>query len=1003
MGKSSLCVRTIQRLKAEGVRTVFLDLTKFGGSNLTPDQWYAALLSETGRELGLRSEFLQYFRQNSDVGPMQRYFGAIREVALTQSEQPIVIFVDEIDATRSLPFPTDEFFAGIRERFVARATDPVLSRLTFCLLGTATPAELIQDARITPFNIGKRIELRDFTPEEAAPLAANLPGGKNALERILFWTGGHPYLTQRLCRAAQETGQGADALASELFLSHSARESEANLTLVRDRLLRADCDQFALLSLYRAVRRGKRVADDETNPLCDVLKLSGIVTVEQGRLKVRNEIYRRVFDEKWIEAHLPGVEVRRQKEAFRRGQWRAFGLSGIVLALVGGLAYTAVRNADVARAETKRANAVAEAAERTSYTANMNLIQQNWENNNIGRVLELLNETKDYKDRGFEWGYWNRLCHLDLETRALPDPNNERHDLNAVSPDGKLCVTSGLDKGITIRAVVTGKAISTIKRASIYDSFAFSPDGRHLAVNNGNEKTTIWDIATGRPILTLKGSNDSRFAFSPDSKQIVMCDTNGVSVRDVKTGKPLTTIPFKDVTTVAFSPTGERIASAGSVVAVWDAKTGRKLMTLKLSTNFVRDIYFSSDHTRIAISNQEAAFVFDGETGKKLFTLNSDILTLAFSSDSHRIATGDIHGVVREWDGKTGREINAFKGHSNPIEYVAFSADRKCLFSMSGDSKIKTWDANLNRETLRLQNSQGRAISLEFSGDSNRILVTYGENMAKTWDAATGKNLLTLNAHNGSVNCGAFSPDGKRIVTGGADKLARVWNAVTGKELLTLRGHTDEVRTVAFSANGKEILTVAGRLFSDSQDRSVRVWDASSGKELRLMKPLSAPSECAAFSLDGEQIVWGGQDGVSRVSDTKTGKNVLSLDRHSQRVFSVTFSPAGDRIATASEDSTARKWDATTGKTLLTLKGHSLPLSAVTFSPDGTRILTSSVDRTTKLWDASTGKELLTFKGQEPYSPIAFSPDGKRIVTGDANSLLVRFSDAEDAKAAFPQ
>ena len=394
-------------------------------------------------------------------------------------------------------------------------TDPVLSRLTFCLLGTATPAELIQDARITPFNIGKRIELRDFTPAEAAPLAANLPGGKTALERILFWTGGHPYLTQRLCRAAQETGQGADALASEMFLSHSARESEANLTLVRDRLLRADCDQFALLSLYRAVRRGKRVADDETNPLCDVLKLSGVVSVEQGRLKVRNEIYRRVFDEQWIEAHLPGVEVRRQKEAFRRGQWRAFGLSGIVLALVGGLAYTAVRNADLARAETKRANAIAEAAERTSYTANMNLIQQNWENNNIGRVLALLDETKDSRYRGFEWGYWNRLCHLDLETRALP----ERTDLGVYrfSANGKRCATVNRDNTIAIWDIASGKRLSTLKgHTDVVNTVVFSMDNNHIATGSDDRTAKVWDIATGKELLTFKHQQRVlSIAFSP--------------------------------------------------------------------------------------------------------------------------------------------------------------------------------------------------------------------------------------------------------------------------------------------------------------------------------------------------------------------------------------------------------------------------------------------------------------------------------------------------------
>src|SRR5262249_16914875 len=143
----------------------------------------------------------------------QRKRAAERETSPTDSSHltpdacGLVIFIDEIDAVRSLPFSTDEFLAGIRECYNRRTEHPLFQRLTFCLLGVATPSDLIRDTRITPFNIGKRIELADFTAEEAAPLAAGLRGhgaseqtAKVLLERILDWTGGHPYLTQRLCQ-----------------------------------------------------------------------------------------------------------------------------------------------------------------------------------------------------------------------------------------------------------------------------------------------------------------------------------------------------------------------------------------------------------------------------------------------------------------------------------------------------------------------------------------------------------------------------------------------------------------------------------------------------------------------------------------------------------------------------------------------------------------------------------------------------------------------------------
>ena len=137
---------------------------------------------------------------------MQRFMGALREVVLPAIKGNLSIFIDEIDAVRSLHFSGDEFFARIRECYNRRVVDPEFKRLTFCLIGVAQPSDLITDVQITPFNIGHRIELTDFSEIEARPLLEGMedkstrPKGAEAiLHRVLYWTGGHPYLTQRLC------------------------------------------------------------------------------------------------------------------------------------------------------------------------------------------------------------------------------------------------------------------------------------------------------------------------------------------------------------------------------------------------------------------------------------------------------------------------------------------------------------------------------------------------------------------------------------------------------------------------------------------------------------------------------------------------------------------------------------------------------------------------------------------------------------------------------------
>ncbi len=139
MGKSSLMVRTAARLRESGVHVAVLDLTSIG-QNLNAEQWYDGLLSRLGQQFHLEDELEDFWLNHARLSPLLRWMKAIREVVLPRLAGRIVIFVDEIDAVRSLPFSTDEFFAAIRELYNRRTEDAELERLTFCLLGVASPA-----------------------------------------------------------------------------------------------------------------------------------------------------------------------------------------------------------------------------------------------------------------------------------------------------------------------------------------------------------------------------------------------------------------------------------------------------------------------------------------------------------------------------------------------------------------------------------------------------------------------------------------------------------------------------------------------------------------------------------------------------------------------------------------------------------------------------------------------------------------------------------------------
>src|SRR5579871_126456 len=82
MGKSSLMVRTANRLRREGIAVVGLDITAVG-QNLTPTQWYDGLLALLAEQLQLEAALGDFWQRNEHLGPMQRFMTALHQTVLS--------------------------------------------------------------------------------------------------------------------------------------------------------------------------------------------------------------------------------------------------------------------------------------------------------------------------------------------------------------------------------------------------------------------------------------------------------------------------------------------------------------------------------------------------------------------------------------------------------------------------------------------------------------------------------------------------------------------------------------------------------------------------------------------------------------------------------------------------------------------------------------------------------------------------------------------------------
>jgi hypothetical protein len=254
MGKSSLRVQVMRQLQTAGVKCSAIDLTGIGAQNITADQWYRGIMRRILQDLQLLGSFdLDGFCQaQPELGWVQRLSEFVDELLLHYVAEPLVVFVDEIDSTISLPFNSDDFFAWVRYCCNLRADLPHYGRLAFCLLGVATPTDLIQDGTRTPFNVGRSIQLERFAPEQLRMLLEPLAQWVTDLDEVQWeiyeWTGGQPFLTQRLCQVLQGVEiSGGEAAAKvgavvrdKILTNWEFRDQPAHLQTIRSRLLNKD-------------------------------------------------------------------------------------------------------------------------------------------------------------------------------------------------------------------------------------------------------------------------------------------------------------------------------------------------------------------------------------------------------------------------------------------------------------------------------------------------------------------------------------------------------------------------------------------------------------------------------------------------------------------------------------------------------------------------------------------------------------------------------------------
>jgi hypothetical protein len=365
-------------------------------------------------------------------------------------------------------------------------------------------------------------------------------------------------------------------------------------------------------------------------------------------------------------------------------------------------------------------------------------------------------------------------------------------------------------------------------------------------------------IAAPRPTAV------TAIAHSPWAPLVAVGSTKQVLLYQSETSQLLGVLPFPEggfPESVTFTSNGALVLAGGGIggkkgiVAAWDVKTGKRVITLNEEFESIPAADITPDYKKIAIGTREKRVkIFDTASGQKLAEMKKHtdwVTAVAFSPDGVLLATGDRNGGLFVWETATGGEFYNLKGHEKHIAALAWRADSNLVASGSEDGTWIWWEMQ-NGGQVKKQGSHGGVLALGFAPDG-RMISGGRDGHARIWDGSGNQARDWVPSEGRMILRTAFTHEGKTVITGSEAGDIKVFDAAKDdkpKGELVYNPPTLAMRLEATNKElaAKQVEVEKAKAAAAAQEKAVA--DAKAGIEA--MKKAMAEAEAAAAGMNKE-------------------------------------------------------------------------------------------------------------------------------------------------------